>query len=1484
MSFRALLALGLLLFARAWADPTVIISEFMADNTQTIADSDGDYSDWIELQNVSSVAVNLAGWRLTDDATHQDYWTLPSTNLPPGGFLLLFASGKNRTIPGTELHTSFRLSSAGEYLALLTPQNAIASVFQPQLPAQLPDIAFGVGRTVSPSQLVPLNAPVRALVPRDESQGTLWTGGTEPFDDSPAAGWISGTTGVGFDLANGSDPVGLLGYWDFNSATDPRRAEEVSGLGHHGQISGATFTADQGGFSGRAGDRALDFGAGIGRVSIPAAANGVFDSATRNNALTVSFWIWGGAGQPAQTSVFWFQENADGSGTRAAQAHVPWSDAVIYWDTGQGGDCCSPAARISKAEPDATRWRGRWNHYVFLKRGAEKEIWQNGSLFHQAGGSYPLANLHNLTLGAQPSGGFSYVGLLDDFALWDRALSPAEIQALAAGSSPLALDGFSNLIGTDLRSTMHGQNASAFLRIPFTLTSLPEFDSLQLRIQYDAGFVAYLNGVEVARRQATSLAWNAAATSARSRGDARQFEEIDLVGAARWLRIGTNVLAFHGLNEASDGASFLIRPELLGLAQGAGQFLPEATPGRPNQPGVLGFLQPPQFSREAGHFTDPFSLTLQAPSPGALLIYTTNGSPPSPTNGVVISPTPTLPLATATLTLNTTTVIRAAAFRPGFQSSRSVTRSYVFPAAVARQPARPAGLPSTWSDGYRTDFEVDPDVVNQTKPGYSFSEALAALPTLSIVADPRDLWDRSTGLYSNPLPRGDAWERPASAELVNPDGQPGFQVNCGIHIHGNISRQNDFTPKHSFRLVFRRSYGPGDLEYPLFNGPGPAKFDELVLKGLSTDSWPCVEWGPNQEGYVRWLRREASYVRDQWVRDAFTAMGQIGCRGRFVHLFLNGLYWGIYNLTEHPSSSFQAGHFGGARDEYDAFKDFTELDSGTTEAWDALMAQADAGLTSTAALQRIEGNSPDGTPNPNYPKLLNVENLIDYMVLHLAIGADDWPNHNWWGARRRGTLSEGFRFFPWDQEISNNSLQRTQTSWGTRYEEVNAPGTPAYLYARLRANANFRLRFADHVHRHFFNGGALTPAANDARWKARVAELDQAIVAESARWGDAQRAVPYRREVEWLTHNRWMQDEFWPKNHALALGRFRRVGLYPSVVAPTFSQHGGPLGPEGTVTVTAPAGTIYCSLDGSDPRRPDGTPAATALSGQNSLAVTVTDTRRVKARVLSGTTWSALTEALFVVPTSASLALTELMFHPAPQTAEERQRAGGRLFADDDYEFVELQNLSGTRELDLAGYSFTQGIRYTFGARRLAPLERVVLVRNRAAFENRYGTGPRVAGEYGHPTDPTQDSQLSNSGELLELRDPFGNRWLSVTYDDVWYPLTDGAGRALELLDPQANLNLRTTWQAGDHPGGTPGVSSSALPPIGSATVEGGGVRLTFELAAGQTVLIQGAESLDAPNWRTVQTEPLQPVPRTVSLLLPIGEESASFLRLSDGP
>src|SRR5690606_8089219 len=140
------------------------------------------------------------------------------------------------------------------------------------------------------------------------------------------------------------------------------------------------------------------------------------------------------------------------------------------------------------------------------------------------------------------------------------------------------------------------------------------------------------------------------------------------------------------------------------------------------------------------------------------------------------------------------------------------------------------------------------------------------------------------------------------------------------------------------------------------------------------------------------------------------------------HLYLNGLYWGVYNLAERPTDSFQAEHFGGDRDEYDVLKDFAEIQSGNGNAWNQLISLANAGLANEAAYQRIQGNRPDGTRDPALEPLLDVDNLIDYMILHIHAGAEDWPDHNWWAGRRRGPNSEGFKFFVWDQEISNDSL------------------------------------------------------------------------------------------------------------------------------------------------------------------------------------------------------------------------------------------------------------------------------------------------------------------------------------------------------------------------------------------------------------------------------------------------------------------------------
>src|SRR6185503_2423872 len=247
------------------------------------------------------------------------------------------------------------------------------------------------------------------------------------------------------------------------------------------------------------------------------------------------------------------------------------------------------------------------------------------------------------------------------------------------------------------------------------------------------------------------------------------------------------------------------------------------------------------------------------------------------------------------------------------------------------------------------------------------------------------------------------------------------------------------------------------------------QFDQLVLRACSTDSWP-VQDGYVHQGNLRWDPKRATYLHDQWMRDAQNALGQPSPHGRYVHLYLNGLYWGLYNLTERGEDGFNAEYFGGSKEEYDVLKDYAELDAGDKTAWNEMMALATAGLASEAAYQRIQGNDPDGTRNTNYPVYVDVDGLIDYMIVHIYAGAEDWPAHDWWGGRRRGPESSGFHFTAWDQEISNDSLVRVLCIFGQRFEEVNSFDSPAFLYDKLRRNPTFQWKFSDRVQKHLFNG------------------------------------------------------------------------------------------------------------------------------------------------------------------------------------------------------------------------------------------------------------------------------------------------------------------------------------------------------------------------------------------------------------------------------
>ena len=200
----------------------VRINELMASNGNTINDGDGDSSDWIELFNAGPGPVDLSGWSLTDSANNLTKWSFPAgLSLGQGEYLLVFASGSDSDTyvdAGGFFHTNFRLSSGGEYLALVEPDGTtIKSEYTPEFPSQFGDVSYGTFAEGSSAVDLLENANAEVLIPQDGSLGLTWT---QPVFNTQ--GWIRPETGTGVGFDNGPD---YLPFIDVNISN------ELSGSG-----------------------------------------------------------------------------------------------------------------------------------------------------------------------------------------------------------------------------------------------------------------------------------------------------------------------------------------------------------------------------------------------------------------------------------------------------------------------------------------------------------------------------------------------------------------------------------------------------------------------------------------------------------------------------------------------------------------------------------------------------------------------------------------------------------------------------------------------------------------------------------------------------------------------------------------------------------------------------------------------------------------------------------------------------------------------------------------------------------------------------------------------------------------------------------------------------------------------------------------------------------------------------------------------------
>lgn len=578
------LALGVLGTAGGWA-----ASPFSEPDTTTAADSvvifneilyhpagDDPALEWVELYNPMSVDIELSNWVIEGGI---DYRIPAGTVIAANGYVVVAAdpAGLRAAVGITNVFGPFagHLSNSGETLRLrnhnrrlmdelsyldvdpwpVAADGSDASLakrekFSASSPAANWRPSAQVGGTPGRANFpeTELAGPVidtmlgsgsasRWRVPADDSAGQAWT--LPIFDD---ASWAGGSAALGFDAAAPAGAPAAARAYSFEGDI-----ADVSGHGYDGVNSGARYVTNT--------PPAVGWGQS-------AEFDGVSNQVTVNDpvnpsAYTLAAWVSVDAVRASSLIV-----RTDGAGPMVNWSHQLRINAAgrfehYVWD-----------GTVRLVEATNVIQPGVWYHVAgTAASGGDVRIYVNGV---SSGGSVPVGSLWpggtQWAFGTA-SGGTPYYfrGRLDEAGIWHSVLGAADIARLAAGAPPALLDGFHSLIKTDVQSSLLGIPSSLYVRMPFDVPPGVVYDRLTLIARYDDGFVAYLNGVEVARRNAPqNPAWNAVALQPRDRADALRPEAIVLDGFVSNLAPGRNVLSVQVLNSAADDPDLLFTAELSG--------------------------------------------------------------------------------------------------------------------------------------------------------------------------------------------------------------------------------------------------------------------------------------------------------------------------------------------------------------------------------------------------------------------------------------------------------------------------------------------------------------------------------------------------------------------------------------------------------------------------------------------------------------------------------------------------------------------------------------------------------------------------------------------------------------------------------------------------------------------------------------------------------------------------------------------------------
>jgi len=798
-------------------------------------------------------------------------------------------------------------------------------------------------------------------------------------------------------------------------------------------------------------------------------------------------------------------------------------------------------------------------------------------------------------------------------------------------------------------------------------------------------------------------------------------------------------------------------------------FFENATPGSANSGPELTARAAAVTASVPGDFYDTAqTVSLTCPTPGAVIRYTLDGSDPVETSTVY-----TTPLSITFLAENMGRTLRARAFASGLLPGSITTHTYLI--------AQNAALKSV------------PAMLMTANAGRVFYKPQGVLSIEGGSYDTSAKWIPSgTESYSIAMLEGDTSEREINLEYHYPDSTPGFSVPAGMRLSAsNFTRPRlrllytSFTPwiynqweeKPSFNLFFRGAYGLGRLNHAIFPGYDITRFDKLRLRSGKNDNFN-------------------PHIVDELCRRIHMAMGHEGVIGRWTSLYVNGQYKGYYNLVERVREDMLREHYGGSA-VWDVI-DNNEVEDGDRIAFDDLFnTTLAADLTQPANWAAAKSR-------------LDLDNICDWFLMKIYAAMWDWPGNNWIMAREQSTGPNSvWRFIDWDSEGGFNAIGYTNQN--VNFDVIGnlfatSDSHMRILFNRLRTSAEFRLKFADRVQKHFLNGGVLDDRGSTF-WLKTEKDALKAQVQPILTYTSGQAF-----NEAWF--NTWTAPTTGRRTYLLGPNgsQLATYGLWPATTAPAFSRMTGNVALGTTLTMSG-TGTLYYTTNGSDPRLEGGAVSGSALVYSSALTLNASTT--IRARALSaGGEWSPLTEATFTVdpvpPSPTNLVIAEIMYNPPSATVAETL-APDPITNGDDFEFVRIQNI-GTAPVLLAQLTLANGISYAFssaGRSTLEPGQSLLVVKSLVAFRKRYGSAYDsliAAGAF--------SGGISNSGETIELRNN-GILLHSITYSDTtpWPREADGFGPSLLLINPTAapdHSNL-ANWTASVSAGGQPGGAPHAL-------------------------------------------------------------------------